>query len=325
MRVVVTGAAGFIGRHLTTALIRQGQLTGPAGNPAPISELLLADHVDFDAPATGSGNIPIRKAVGDLRDAAFRQSLFAGGVGSLFHLAASLTTASERDIQLGLETNILSLLGLLELCRAQKAAPRIIFASSIATFGGDLPPMVDDDTPQNPQTSYGAHKVIGEQLLADHSRHGVIDGRSLRLPIVVIRPAGNPSVSDRVAAILREPLHGHDVTCPFAPESELPIVSVQAVVNGFLLLHDLPAKELGNRRAFNLPALTVRAAAMAESLSAYSDGRKLGRVHWKPDPAMQKIVAGWPTRFESAAARRLGILPDADLETIIDGYLENAQ
>lgn len=323
MRVVVTGAAGFIGRHLTTALIRQGQLIGPAGNPAPISELLLADHVDFDAPPTGSGNIPIRKVLGDLREATFRQQLFAGGVGSLFHLAASLTTASERDIQLGLETNILSLLGLLELCRAQKTPPRIIFASSIATFGGDLPPAVNDDTPQNPQTSYGAHKVIAEQLLADHSRHGVIDGRCLRLPIVVIRPAGNPSVSDQVAAILREPLHGHDVDCPFAPESELPIVSVQAVVNGFLLLHDLPAQELGSRRAFNLPALTVRASAMAESLSAYSDGRTLGRVRWKPDPMMQKIVAGWPTRFDSATARRLGILPDADLETIIDGYLES--
>lgn len=323
MRVVITGAAGFIGRKLTTALIRQGQLTGAGEAPAPISELVLADQVDFIAPSTGTGSIPIRKAVGDLRDGSYRRSLFDGGIGSLFHLAASLTTEAERDIAAGIETNVLSLLGLLELCRAQKTAPRFVFASSIATFGGTLPETVDDTTAQIPQTSYGAHKVIAEQLISDHSRHGVLDGRCLRLPIVVIRPKAGRSVSDSVAAILREPLNGEDVDCPFRPETVLPIVSVQAVVRALLKLHDLPRELIDTFRAFNLPALSVTAAEMAAAAQAYPQ-RKLGQVNWRPDVQMQAIVDGWPARFDSARARELGILPDTGLSEIINAYLKDA-
>lgn len=326
MRVVITGAAGFIGRKLTAAIIRQGQLMGPGQAAAPISELVLADQVDFDAPSTGqdshSGSIAIRKRVGDLRDDAYRRSLFAGGVGSLFHLAASLTTEAERDIAAGIETNVLSLLGLLELCRAQRTAPRLVFASSIATFGGALPAVVDDATAQTPQTSYGAHKVIAEQLISDHSRHGVLDGRCLRLPIVIIRPKAARSVSDSVAAILREPLNGEDVDCPFRPDTALPIVSVQAVVRALLKLHDLPGEALGGFRAFNLPALSVTAAAMAAAVQAWPQ-RKPGQVNWRPDAQMQAIVDGWPAHFESARARQFDILPDANLPEIIDAYLKD--
>jgi nucleoside-diphosphate-sugar epimerase len=326
MRVVVTGAAGFIGRRLTAALIGQGRLAGPAGNPTPISELVLADQIAFDPPPADA--IRIRCAIGDLRDAGFRQALFAGGIDSLFHLAASLTTEAERDIALGIETNVLSLLGLLALCRGQPVSPRLVFASSIATFGGALPAVVDDSTVQTPQTSYGVHKVIAEQLISDHSRHGVVDGRCLRLPIVVIRPPVNhsgaaPSVSDRVAAILREPLNGRDVDCPFKPETRLPLVSVQAVVRSLLTLHDLPGSRLGLFRAFNLPALSVSVAAMVDGLQAYSD-RKPGKVQWKPDATMQAIVDGWPAQFDSARARQLGILPDASMTEIIDAYLKDA-
>ncbi|WP_341909759.1 NAD-dependent epimerase/dehydratase family protein [Ferrovibrio terrae] len=321
MRVVVTGAAGFIGQRLTAALIGQGRLAGPQHSSMAITELVLADQVAFDPPPAGA--IRVRCVTGDLRDADFRQTLFAGGADSLFHLAASLTTEAERDIALGIETNVLSLLGLLALCRAQPVAPRLVFASSIATFGGALPAVVDDSTAQTPQTSYGAHKVIAEQLISDHSRHGVVDGRCLRLPIVVIRPPAAPSVSDRVAAILREPLNGRDVDCPFRPETRLPLVSVQAVVRSLLTLHDLPGNSLGPFRAFNLPALSVSVAAMVDSLQAYSH-RKLGKVRWKPDAAMQAIVDGWPAQFDSARARQLGILPDASLTEIIDAYLKDA-
>lgn len=321
MRVVITGAAGFIGRKLTSALIGQRQLMAPGQAPTPISELVLADHVEFDTPSTGG--LPIRKVIGDLRDAGYRRHLFEGGVGSLFHLAASLTTEAERDIAPGIETNVLSLLGLLDLCRSQKFAPRFIFASSIATFGGRLPETVDDSTAQTPQTSYGAHKVIAEQLISDHSRHGVLDGRCLRLPIVVIRPKAGSSVSDSVAAILREPLNGKDVDCPFRPETVLPIVSVQAVVRALLKLHDLPDDALGAFRALNLPALSVTAAEMAVAVQAYPQ-RTPGQVHWRPDAQMLAIVDGWPARFDSARARQLGIMPDAGLTEIIDAYLKDA-
>lgn len=325
MRVVVTGAAGFIGRELTAALIKQGQLADSAQDFLPISELVLVDRSPFDSPASMVDGMALRHETGDLRDPAFRSRIFAGGIDSLFHLAAALTTDAERDLAQGIEANVVSLLGLLELCRAQTTAPKVVFASSIATFGGILPETVDDSTPQTPQTSYGTHKVIAEQLINDHSRHGVIDGRCLRLPIVVIRPPGGQSVSDRVAAIAREPLHGRSIDCPLRGDTLVPLVSVQAVARGLIRMHDLPATAFGASRAFNLPALSVSVADMVDSLGRHSDGRKLGRVLWKPDPALQAIVDGWPKRFESGRARQLGILPDAGFDAIIDAYLESAR
>lgn len=199
--------------------------------------------------------------------------------------------------------------------------PRLVFASSIATFGGRLPATVDDSTPQTPQTSYGVHKVIAEQLINDHSRHGLVDGRALRLPIVVIRPKGAASVSDRIAAIVREPLNGEDSICPLPPDTPIPVASVDRVVQSLLKMHDLPAAGFGHTRAFNMPALSVTGTQMAEALQRAGAGRRLGRILWREDVDLRKIVESWPQHFDSAQACRLGILPDPDFDSIIRSHL----
>ncbi|MCW8085258.1 NAD-dependent epimerase/dehydratase family protein [Sabulicella glaciei] len=319
MRVLVTGAAGFIGRHLAGALLESGTLGG-----VPLREIVLTD---LQAPGAPQGSpVPVAACSGDLRDPALLEALFgAQGFDSVFHLAASLTGAAEADLGHGLSVNLLALLGLLERCRGQGRTARLVFASSIAAFGGALPPVVEDDTPRLPQTSYGTQKAVAELLLADHARRGAVDARSLRLPIVVVRPgAPSPSVSDRVAAILREPLLGRDVACPLRPDTPLPLASARRVAQALRTLHDLPGAALGPTRAINLPALTATPAEMAEALPRHAAGRTLGRVAWAPDPALQAVVDGWPRRFQSAAATRLGLPGAETLDDIIRDFLREA-
>jgi D-erythronate 2-dehydrogenase len=184
MRVLILGAGGFLGRRLSASLAASGHVAGAA-----ITELLLFDQHPF--PLNKAAACQQRQLLGDLREATVLDALFANRVDIVFHLAATLTLDAETDFRLGLETNLLSLVEMLERCRKQATTPMFLFASSIATFGGHLPAVVGDDVFQSPSTSYGTHKVLAELLLIDYSRHGFIDGRALRLPIVVTHPGAS--------------------------------------------------------------------------------------------------------------------------------------
>lgn len=323
MRVLVIGAAGFIGSHLVSALLERGQLAGRG-----IESLLLADAMPVRLPQ--GAQVEVRAETGDISDRAFIQHL-ASGVDTVFPLAATLTTEAEADFGKGLKVNLLALVELLEALRRRRdrqdkgreGAPRVVFASSIAAFGGALPDTVDDSVRQLPQTSYGTHKAIAELLINDYSRHGFIDGRALRLPIVLIRRGSpSPAVSDRVAAIVREPLLGRDTVCPFDPGTRMPVASVQRVAEALMAIHDLPASAFGDSRAMNLPALSVTAGQMVESLQQFKNAvRALGRVTFAPDAKLQAVVESWPKRFVSERASRHGIGSDASFDEIIRHFL----
>ena len=318
MRVLVIGAAGFIGSHLVSALLERGQLAGRR-----IKSLLLADAMPVRGPR--GAQVEVRAETGDISDRAFLQHLLADGVDSVFPLAATLTTEAVADFGKGLKVNLLALVDLLEALRQDKgrdAVPRVVFASSIAAFGGALPDTVDDSVQHLPQTSYGTHKAIAELLINDYSRHGFIDGRALRLPIVLIRRGSpSPAVSDRVAAIVREPLLGRDTVCPFDPGTRMPVASVQRVAEALMSVHDLPAVAFGDSRAMNLPALSVTAGEMVESLQRFKNVRALGRVAFAPDAKLQSVVESWPKRFVSERASRHGIGSDASFDEIIRHFL----
>lgn len=308
MRILVTGAAGFIGRHLLRELLEHGALGG-----REITEIVAAD---IFAPPPGPRVTP---RAGDIVEGAFLDALFAEPFDAVFHLAASLTSAAEADLGHGLAVNLEGLLALLARCRAQAAPPRLVFASSIAAFGGDLPEVVEDDTRRTPCTSYGTQKLIAELLLADHSRQGAIDARALRLPIVLTRPgAPNPAISDRVAAILREPLSGRDVAIPLRPDTPLPLVTVQRVAQALRLTHEMPSEAFSPSRAINLPALT---ATPAEMVAAVERRGARGRISWAPDPSLQAVVEGWPRRFRSATAERHGIRAIASADELVEAFL----
>ncbi len=315
-RVLVTGAAGFLGRRLTRALIERGELADASGASHPLTELTLTDIAPLDAPEAPGLRVTARQ--GDLSDPDFVAALAEEGFDSIFHLSSFLTIHAEKDPARAWAVNVEAPRRLMD---AARNAPKFVFASSIAIFGGDLPPEVGDDLNPTPTTTYGTHKAILELLIADCSRHGRIDGRSLRLPIVLLRPgAAQPAVSDRTAAIAREPMEGRDIASPLRPAIPVPVVSAGKVIEALIRVHDLPAASLPPKRAFNLPALTVTPAGMAEAVARM--GGK-GRVTYAPDPEMERIVAGWPARFVSAAAAALGIVRDADFDAILADYLRH--
>ena len=324
MRVLVTGAAGFVGTHVAKALLARGSLVDSAGRSRTIGELVLADAQAPGPDAAAAGDPRTRFDAGDLRDPEFLRHLVGDGVDSVFHLAATLTMEAETDFARGLEVNVHALMGLLEALRAQRHAAKFVYPGSIAAFGGDLPDTVDDSLAQTPQTSYGTHKAIAELLISDYARHRFVDGRALRLPVVLVRPgAPVPAVSDRIAAIVREPLYGRDVACPLAAATRVPVASARRVAAALLAIHDLPATAFGASRAMNLPSLTVSVGDMIASLRRCAAGRRVGEVRIEPDAALQAVVDGWPSAFVSHRASRHGIVADADFDEIVRAFIED--
>jgi nucleoside-diphosphate-sugar epimerase len=307
--VLITGAGGFLGQRLVSALLAKGQLGG-----RNLTRITLADRLP--PPIPGSDAFDIVTRVGDLLDAGYVSSLAAEGFDTMFHFASLLTIDAEKNPPLAWRVGVDALRILIE---AVENRPIVIFASSIAVFGGNLPEEVGDDVAPSPQTTYGTQKAIVELLIADYTRLGRIDGRSLRLPIVVTRP-GKPAgaISDKVAGILREPLTGHNLAVPLAPDTPVPIISAGAAIAAFLKLHDLPAEALPPKRAFNLPALTI---TVKEMVAATTRKGAKGKVTYTPDPQVQEIVDGWPQRFTSVTAAVLDIVADADIEAVIDDFL----
>jgi nucleoside-diphosphate-sugar epimerase len=242
----------------------------------------------------------------------------------VFHLAAVVSGAAEADYDLGLRVNVDGVRALLDACRALPQPPTFVFASSVAVFGGDLPPVVEDSTMPTPQASYGVQKLIGELLVQDFSRKGFIDGRSVRVPTVVVRPGlPNGAASGFASGIIREPLAGVEAVLPVDPDTEMWIASPRTVVRMFLHALALPESAWGWNRSLNLPGLV---ASMRDEMAAL---RKVGGesaaalVREQPDDAVRRLVTTWAARFDTRRARSMGFTADADFESIVRAYVED--
>jgi nucleoside-diphosphate-sugar epimerase len=321
MRVLITGAGGFVGRRLAQTLLARDETDHTSTLSHRVTELVLHDRTAF-APAS-SKSIPVTVETGDLTDPGFCAHLAEQRFDSIFHLAASLTLDAEAYPEAAYAANVAAIGRLLP--RQAGRRPRFVLASSIAVFGGRLPAVVDDDVRPRPATTYGTHKAIAELMLADMSRRGEVDARCLRLPIVLVRPgAATPAVSDRIAAIIREPLSGRDVFCPLADETVIPIASAGAVCRSLVVLHDVPPEVLPVDRALNLPSLS---ASIAEVIAAVTKagGPGAGRVWVAPERALQAIVDGWPRRLVSSTASALGLQADSSVADVIADHLADAK
>jgi len=315
MRIIITGAGGFIGTTLTAALLEAGYLTNAAGEREPIDAMLL---VDTALPPATDQRITLLQA--DLC-AATLQRIAAWRPDSIFHLAAVYASAAERDPAGAFRGNVAALEQLLEAVGNKTAPPRLIFTSSIAVFGGLLPDTVDDDHLQRPQTSYGTHKAMAELMLVDATRRGVVDARVLRLPIVLVHP-GPPtqSVSDRIAAVVRDGVAGRASICPLRPDTRVPVVSAATVARNIITLHDAEPARLRGKRVLNQPALTIAMADIVESVARVIDATP--DIRYQVDTALKTIVDGWPRGFISTRAPSVGIVVDKSFEDIVERYLD---
>ncbi len=314
MKILVTGGGGFLGWRLARALLARGSLGG-----RPITSLTLLDGAFPSAAATEPR---LKAVVGDVCDAQVIARVCAPDTDAVFHLAAVVSGAAEADFDLGMRVNLMGTQLLLAQMRNCARPPRLVYASSVAAFGGALPGVLDDSTLANPQSSYGTQKVIGEYLVSDYARKGFLDGRSLRLPTIVVR-AGKPNAaaSSFASGILREPLNGVASECPVVPETGVWMLSPGRVVEAFLHAWELPAAAWGTQRWLNLPGITASVAQMIEALKKVAGTKVAARVSYKPDARIQAIVKTWPVNFRTPRALAMGFKADADVESIIRDYI----
>lgn len=322
MNILLTGGAGFLGQRLARELLRRGRFDGQ-----PITHLGLTDlFAPRDTQLTHDPRVAVH--TGDLP--ATVVSLFAAQRwDAVLHLASAVSAECEADFDLGLHANLDATRRLLDACRAQTLAghapPRFFFASSVAVFGHDpglpLPAVVRDDTLPTPQSSYGTHKFVCEQLLADYTRKGFVDGRAARLMTVSVRPGRpNGAASGFLSGLLREPLAGQPSNCPVPLDTCVALSSPANTVAGILTVAEARRDALGGRTAVNLPALSVRVDDMLAALEDLAGAEMRDLITHESDPAITRIVAGWPAHFESPRAAALGLRADADFATVLRQY-----
>jgi nucleoside-diphosphate-sugar epimerase len=319
MKVVVTGGAGFLGKRLVRALCDRGRLTDAAGRERTIERIVA---VDVSAGGQAATDARVAYVTGDIADAGFIAEVLGTDTGSVFHLAAVVSGAAERDFDLGMRVNLDGTRHLLETCRRQRAVPKVVFASSVAVFGQPLPEVVTDATAPLPQASYGVQKLAGELLVHDFSRKGFIDGRSVRLPTIVVRPGKpNAAASSFASGIIREPLAGEAAVCPVEPTTGVWMSSPATAVAAFIHAHELPASSWGVLRSLNLPGLAATVAEMVDTLRRVAGDAVAARVSYRIDEPIAAIVRSWPSRFDTARALALGFPRDADFASILREHM----
>ncbi len=324
MKVIITGGGGFLGSQLCRKLIERGALTGPSGSAEKIDEIVLLDAV-FPRPSIDPR---VRQMKGDIsnRDTVF-SAIGTDAATAIFHLASMVSGECEERFDDALRVNLDGGRNVFEAARAAAGRPRVVFASSIACFGGEA--MQDPNTDRTklaPQTTYGMTKAICELMLNDHSRKGHFDGRSARLPTVIIRPGKpNAAASGWASGMFREPLNGEPCLLPVRREQCHPMTGYRTVIESLIALHEVPADRFRDDRAIGLPAHRVT-PQLAESVLrevAEERGLSLGPIKDAFDARIQGIVDNWPVAVDGSRAIALGLPSPPPLKDIVGQYLED--
>jgi nucleoside-diphosphate-sugar epimerase len=263
---------------------------------------------------------------GSITDVRFIRSIVDHDVDVVYHMAAVLSGQAEDEFDLGMQVNVDATRSLIEACRRLTKAPRFIFTSTVAVFGGSLPAIVPEDMVVSPQSSYGVQKAIAELLVNEYSRRGFIDGIVCRLATVAVRPgAPNSAASSFVSGIIREPLAGIESVCPVPLETRLWISSPEMATNNLVHAAMLPTSALAGRRTINLPGLCVTPAAMLDSLERLGGATVRARVRCEPDQRTMRIVCSWPGALDVNRPLGLGFTADRDIDCVVRQFMAERQ
>lgn len=319
MRIVITGGAGFLGTLLTEHLIHE----------ADGGRLSLSEIISFDLAESRVHDPRVRSVVGAITDPEALTQAMTPATDAIIHLAAVLSGGSEADFDAALEVNIDGTRMLLEAARradqaAGAAAPRFIFTSSLAVFGGKLPELMPEHWATEPDSTYGVTKSIGELLVNEYSRKGFVDARICRLPTISVRPGKpNSAASSFASGIIREPLNGEASTVPVPHDTPMWLASPRVTVRNLAHALTLPAEKLGNWRVMNLPGISVTVGGMLDALERVGGPEARALVTDAPDPAVAAIVTSWPGNFDVARTEALGFERDSSFEDAVRQYHED--
>lgn len=319
MHILITGAAGMIGRKLTTRLVKDGKLDGRA-----IETLTLTDIGMPPQPDKFAGAIDAFAA--DIGEPATAARAIAGRPDMIFHLAAIVSGEAELDFEKGTHVNLDGSRALLEAVRrsGDSYRPRVVFTSSIAVFGAPFPEAIPDEFHHTPLTSYGTQKAIVELLLADYTRRGFLDGIGIRLPTINVRPGKpNKAASGFFSSIIREPLAGEEAVLPVEDSVMHWHASPRSAVGFLIHAAGLPAERLGPRINLTMPGVACTVAEQIAALRRIAGDKVAGRIRGMPDPLVTRIVAGWPRRFDPRRALALGFAAEPSFDEIIRVHIED--
>ena len=312
---LIVGGGGMVGR----------KITGMLEERATAASVTL---FDIAAPERSGGSV--RSVAGSLDDDDTVSGLAADRPDVVFQLAAILSGESERDFDKGWRINLFANWKLLEALRREHSAsggeyrPRFVFASSAAVYGPPFDGAVDDLRICEPRTSYGAQKLATELMVADFSRKGFIDGLSLRLPTITVRPGKpNSAASSCFSAIIREPLNGIRTTLPVSTSTRHMHASPRSAARFFLHAAGLETDGLDGRRGLNMPSVTCSVEEQIEALRMVSGNDAVDLIDMEPDPFIQGIVGSWPEEFRTDRARELGFEVERDFDEIIQSYIRD--
>ena len=302
MRIIVTGAGGFVGQRV-------------------VQQLKGHDIVALDADLTALSSAPnITKLRGDLRNADVIERAFSGGCDAVIHLATVPGGAAEADSALAKSVNIDATMALIGMAAKIGNCPRFVFASSIAVFGKLPVAPVVDGVPPRPIMYYGAHKLMMENWISCQSRRGVIDGISLRLPGIVARPK---SSSGMKSAFLSDLFHairsGEDFTMPVTKEAYSWLCSVLTASKNIALAATVKTPEVLDDRTVLMPILRVNMLALEHEIKEQIGGSS-STISYLPDAALQSIFAEHPP-VSTPFAEKVGFFKDSDLKTLVDTVL----
>ena len=318
MHILITGAAGMIGRKLTERLVRDGSLNGAA-----VNKLTLIDVVAPESPKDFTGKVDA--APGDLAAPGVTAEAVSDRPDVIFHLAGVVSGEAETDFEKGYRVNLDGTRALLEAVRrAGGYKPKFVFTSSIAVFGAPFPDAIPDDFHLTPLTSYGTQKAICELLLADYTRRGFLDGVGIRLPSIVVRPGKpNKAASGFFSGIIREPLAGQEAILPVADSVLHWHASPRSAVGFLLHAAVLSSAQLGDRVNLTMPGVCCTVGEQIAALKRVAGDHVASRIRRAPDELVERIVAGWPCRFDARRAVALGFKVEATFDDIIRAHIED--
>ena len=317
--IVITGANGFIGR-LLAARLAVGNSTVVNGREVSVEKLVQVDR--FIPAEPKDGDEWVEGDVGDL--VAERPEIFTGA-DLVIHLASAVSGECEADLDLGLNANLFAGVALGRCLAAAPHRPMLLFSSSLAIYGGTpdmpLPDLIDDTVRPTPQNSYGAQKLMLETFYADLARRGMISSRSVRLMTVSVRPGKpNAAASSFLSGMIREPLQGETANVPVNTDLRVVLNSPEGAVNGLMHAMAVDDAQWGAPLGLNLPGISVTVGEMVEALRAVGGEAAMAKLDFEHDPAIERIVSGWPTRVHSARAERLGFAADKPFIEAVRGF-----